>query len=461
MSRLALQNLLCRPVRTTLAILGMLIAIFAMVGLFSVSAGLDDVIRKTINRVPGLIAMQRGAPIPIFSSLPRNWMTEIEQTPGIRAAYSECWGRVNVIDSQVIVSPPRLMCGTDIPRRLKLETSVVRDDVKAGRFLTVEDIGTYHAVIGKPIAEQFKKKVGDEIEVNGAMLKIVGIYETGSLLLDVCIFIDQDIFREITRFDYNSVSCFYMEQDGTRTDDQIADEINEKFRHRASKAKTNDLAIDIMSGKNPVSAVFSALDRNLKGNKPQSSAPAATSLSADHKTAFAKKPATAPSSTSAHKTVHDEHRVEDSPMEIRPAMQWVSRFDSLTEELDIFLGLLTIIGLVIAVVCILNTMLMSVTERMTEFGILRANGWTRWDLLKLVAFESGIMGFAGGVLGSAAGWLGVQLVNYMMVDRLRLVCHIDLMLTGILMSTLLGVLGGLYPAWWVTKMSPMQAIRRG
>ncbi|MEZ6145426.1 MAG: FtsX-like permease family protein [Planctomycetaceae bacterium] len=46
-------------------------------------------------------------------------------------------------------------------------------------------------------------------------------------------------------------------------------------------------------------------------------------------------------------------------------------------DLDLILGLLTGLGIMIAVFSILNTMLMSVTERTIEFGILRANGWSQ------------------------------------------------------------------------------------
>lgn len=43
-------------------------------------------------------------------------------------------------------------------------------------------------------------------------------------------------------------------------------------------------------------------------------------------------------------------------------------------DLDIFLWLMNLIGVVIALLSILNTMLMSVSERIIEFGVLRANG---------------------------------------------------------------------------------------
>lgn len=113
----ALKNILSRPTRTALAVVGMTVAILGMVGLFSIAEGLDQVVGNTLNRVPGFVAMQRGAPIPLFSTLPRAWTEELESIPGVRAVSPECWIRANVIDGKMIISPPRLLCGTDIVRR--------------------------------------------------------------------------------------------------------------------------------------------------------------------------------------------------------------------------------------------------------------------------------------------------------------------------------------------------------
>jgi putative ABC transport system permease protein len=455
MINLSLHNLLGRPIRSSLAILGMTIAILTYVGLFSVSAGINSVVNSTLNRVPGLIAMQRGAPIPLFSTLPRQWIEEIETMPGVYAAYTECWSRVNVVDSEVVINPPRLLCGTDIKRRLALRTSVVRDDVKEGRFLDETDVNTFNTVISKPIAQQYKKKVGDQMEVNGQLMHIVGIYETGSLLLDVCIYIDQNSFRTITSFDADSVSSFYIEQHEGIKDkalEELAVTISDKFRNRQLKAKSTNLVSDIVTGKNPLTAAFSALDRSFK-SKPYTAKLNSTSSSVLTSASIL--------SSNTTKKTPTKMQVDDGPLEIKPAMMWAGRFDNLTGELNIFLGLLTAFGLAIAVVCILNTMLMSVMERITEFGILRANGWSRLDLLKLISYESGMMGLTGGILGSICGLIGTFIFNQIFVDRVQLVCSPTLMITGIVLSTVMGIIGGLYPALWVTRMSPMEAIRRG
>jgi len=105
--------------------------------------------------------------------------------------------------------------------------------------------------------------------------------------------------------------------------------------------------------------------------------------------------------------------------------------------------------------------LMSVSERVIEFGILKANGWTPWDVLKLVTSESATLGFGGGLLGSFIGWIVTQIFNARWPERLNLYASPGLLIFAITFSTLIGMLGGLYPAFWAMRLSPMEAIRRG
>ena len=148
-------------------------------------------------------------------------------------------------------------------------------------------------------------------------------------------------------------------------------------------------------------------------------------------------------------------------IEIRSASDWGEKIQELSGDLDIFLWLMTGIGVVIALLSILNTMLMSVAERMIEFGVLKANGWSSWDVLRLITWESALLGIVGGVLGCVLGWSAVQIVNWWFPTKAHLYASPGLLLFSLGFSTLLGVVGGLYPAYWAVRMSPMEAIRRG
>ncbi|HBN78478.1 MAG TPA: ABC transporter permease [Planctomycetaceae bacterium] len=444
MFQFALQNVLSKPVRTSLAVIGMTVAIMGMVGLFSIAEGLDQAVGNTLDRAPGFVAMQRGAPIPLFSALPKSWVEELESIPGVRAVSPECWARANVIDGQVVVSPPRLLCGSDIIRRDQIETGIYRDDIVQGRYLNQEDLNSFNCVVSLPIAEQYNKKVGDSVEVNGNELTIVGIYQTGSILLDVAIIIDDNTFRKMTRFNEETVSSFYIEKTDDITDDELIDRIQDHFRGRGPSAWQGSMLMS-SPGQNPLSELVKSIDRFFKQGSKPASPPAV-------------QPKTNPNESSERKL--SETKVADDPMEVRLATDWAGRFEKFAEDLDIALGLLTSLGIIIAVVSVVNTMLMSVSERMSEFGILRANGWSRLDLVKLIAWESFMLGLTGGLLGCFIGWGLTLLVNASFPAKFELYASPQLLISSLLFSCLLGVFSGLYPAIWAARMSPMDAIRR-
>ena len=66
---------------------------------------------------------------------------------------------------------------------------------------------------------------------------------------------------------------------------------------------------------------------------------------------------------------------------------------------DTFLLMTVSLALVVGVIGIINTMLMSTTERFIEFGVLRTNGWSQGNILALVTLESGYLGLLSGIVG--------------------------------------------------------------
>ncbi|MBT4867045.1 MAG: ABC transporter permease [Planctomycetaceae bacterium] len=487
MLKLAFRNLLSRPMRSLLSLLGLTVAIAGMVGLFSVARGLDAMISDTFNDIPGLVVMQPGAPIPIFSRLPTDWGDDIADVPGVAVVNGEIWQRVNVIDGKTIISPPRFLFGIDIPSRVALRKCVYRnamlaDGPYAGRFLNESDRGTFNIVVSRQIAEEFEKEVGDTLQVNNREMTIVGVYHHGSLLVDVAIILDIDQVRSLTLFDPDSVCAFYVEQEEGADVEEVAERIRGVFRGREVERWKPASAIQFApaSSGNPLIDFLRRLDQGLKS--PQ---PSPTDDSQEEKNTPASDGDGGPKSESESEVI--DSRVEtlpgqsfasiqdegatsaeagegddsDLPIEVRSASDWADRFDEFAGDLDIILGVLTAIGVTIAVLSIVNTMLMSVTERIIEFGILKANGWSKYDVLKLITIESAVLGFAGGVLGSLFGRIAADVVNLMWPARAHLYASPGLLLFGVVFATVLGIAGGLYPAFWAMRMMPMDAIRRG
>ena len=456
MLRLAIRNLFSRPARSTLSLMGLTVAIVGMVGLFSVAEGIDATIKDTFGKVPGIIVMQRGAPIPIFSRVPRAWANEVEQLPGVNAVSPEIWIRANIIDGKTIVSPPRVIFGCDVEAQARVKEHLYRSAIIEGRYLKPEDRGTGNAVVSRQIAKEFGIGIGDSFVVNSRKLDIVGLYYCGSLLLDSTIIADEGIIREMSLFDRNTISSFYVELTGEIPKEEMIERLNDHFRGRelhswspvmllgagasqpGGKA-SNVLTRPFMPSGNPVIDLIRNADRAIK--KLDDETPVSESTVAE---------------STVEKTPSDE-----VPLDIQSADDLAEKFSEFSEDLDIFLTLMTGIGLTIAVLSILNTMLMSVSERIIEFGILKANGWSQGDVMKLITAESATLGFAGGFCGCVLGWVLTQVVNWKWSEHIHLLASPGLLVFSLVFATLLGVGGGLYPALWATRMMPMDAIRRG
>jgi len=442
MFKFAIGNLFSRPLRSTLSMMGLAVAIAGMVGLFSIAGGIDSVVRSTFEQIPGLLVQQRGAPVPLFSNLPAAWGDEIAQLKGVNVVDPEIVSRANIIDGKTIISPPRFVAGTSIDASIKMKHSVYRNSLVAGRFLEDEDRGKSHCVISKSIADEFEKSPGDRIVVNRFEFEVIGIYETGSLMLDVNIVMDLDVVRSLTRFAPDTVNCFYVEPDGTISNEELKAEIEKLFEKREidmwrptglmSMAANSSSSLN----SNPLTQFIESLDGTIKNVETSKESPQL-------------------------KAVDDPEAEPLSSAEVRTADEWSERFDEFSGDLDIFLTMITTIGVLIAMLSIVNTMLMSITERTTEFGILRANGWSRRHIMSLITLESSLLGATGGVIGIVLGWIGTLIVNANFPERIQLHAGIDLLFFGLGFSVAIGVIGGLYPAWRAANMSPMESIRRG
>lgn len=133
-------------------------------------------------------------------------------------------------------------------------------------------------------------------------------------------------------------------------------------------------------------------------------------------------------------------------------------------QLVIF-SLITISAAVLAAIIgglsVMNTMLMSVSERTKEFGILKALGAERKNILFMTMGEAGVMGIIGGIFGIAVGGTLVYYLNEIFASKGAALFDVTprLVITALLFATVLGIVCGTYPAYRATRMSPMEALR--
>lgn len=154
--------------------------------------------------------------------------------------------------------------------------------------------------------------------------------------------------------------------------------------------------------------------------------------------------------------------------EISPiTIQWLE-FDRTFANIILFIVMLVVAA------GILNTVLMSVLERVREFGIMLALGTKRRQMLLMVLLESLILGFAGMISGGVLGIIiclhfnrtGIDLSTFstalnsyytgsIVYPRLNLEF---LVMTGFIVL-LTSVIVGLYPAWKIANLKPVEAVR--
>ncbi|MGA9189288.1 MAG: ABC transporter permease [Methanosarcina sp.] len=127
------------------------------------------------------------------------------------------------------------------------------------------------------------------------------------------------------------------------------------------------------------------------------------------------------------------------------------------DALNSFLLVLALISLFVGSIGIMNIMLVTVTERTREIGIMKSVGYSNSNILSLFLLESVMVSFFGGIVGTAIGGLGAYALESFL--KLPPVFPLKLIEIGIVISVLVGVTAGLYPARKAARMNPVDALR--
>lgn len=151
----------------------------------------------------------------------------------------------------------------------------------------------------------------------------------------------------------------------------------------------------------------------------------------------------------------------DERYQIADAEAGLERFNDLMAQMNTFLLGIGGVSLLVASVSILNVMLMSTIERKEEIGVLRAVGYHRLDVLRLMLNEAVLLGVGGAILGVVLSvLLGMAINAELLSDPLAFTAEaLQYTVVGFLFGTLASFISGLYPAWKAANARPVEALR--
>jgi putative ABC transport system permease protein len=403
----ALRNLKTRPVRTALGLIGLSIPIVGVLGLHSLSGGLRALVNNTMGQIQGLMVVRENVPTPVFSDVPAELAEKLRRVPGVRVVAPELWK----------LAPP--VEGSSLIRNISRGLVSGKSGSQAAWDITI--------VLGEDIAEhhRLRSAVGPKAilppEQGGG--RYLNLSDRGKPHVVISKKIAQD------------------HKDAQGRPKQVGDTLKIGGRPFTivGMYETKSVILDVLL----VMDIGTA--RELLG-VPQG---VVSSFYVE-----ADDPAKVDDVT---------RRIEevDPGIDARRVAEFQVPYGAILDQVDSLLLMAVSLAIAVGVIGIINTMLMSTAERFVEFGVLRANGWTRLDVLGLVLSEGAGLGVLAGLLGGLLTLAGVAVADQFTGAGLHLSVTPQLFAGGLALSLTTGTLGGLYPAWRASRLVPMDAIRRG
>jgi putative ABC transport system permease protein len=154
---------------------------------------------------------------------------------------------------------------------------------------------------------------------------------------------------------------------------------------------------------------------------------------------------------------HSTGDTDDEGFSLETQDVFLNLYGSATSNIYIVTIGVAAISLVVGGIVVMNIMLVSVTERTKEIGIRKAIGARRKDILTQFLIEAVTVAALGGAIGVATGF-GLAYVISTLIGFPLLVSIASAVL-GVGVSSVVGIVSGLWPAWRAAKLDPIEALR--
>jgi putative ABC transport system permease protein len=120
------------------------------------------------------------------------------------------------------------------------------------------------------------------------------------------------------------------------------------------------------------------------------------------------------------------------------------------------------ISMIVAGVSILNIMMMSVTERIKEIGIMRSIGAQRREVMSMFLYEAAILGIIGSIIGGMLSFAGGYAISSLMLQTTKYLfvpSSLIQIVYGMAFGIVVCLICGIYPAWRAANLIPIDALR--
>jgi len=161
-------------------------------------------------------------------------------------------------------------------------------------------------------------------------------------------------------------------------------------------------------------------------------------------------------------SITDSLNAKKTQVRVSDASRMLTSITTTVSTMTTFVMAIAGISLLVAAVSIFNVMMMSVTERVREIGIMLSLGAQKGEILKMFVYEAAVLGFVGATIGAIFSFgIGYMVV----VSLLSSASHffeagsLIYLPAAMLVGTGVCIFSGLYPAWRASNLDPIEALR--
>jgi putative ABC transport system permease protein len=171
------------------------------------------------------------------------------------------------------------------------------------------------------------------------------------------------------------------------------------------------------------------------------------------------KEAFKPAIDEAHVLIRNKRKLlgsDEDTFSVVNVDEFNNTMDQITGAIAMVVIPITMIILVVGGIVVMNIMLVSVTERTFEVGLRKALGATRGQIMLQFLIESALLCVVGGLMGLFLAIGATQLVGYLLGMTMTITVFYVLISLGV--SSSIGIIAGLYPAWKASRLDPIVAL---